>query len=103
MCVADVLLLKAFDVVKPALNKHELRSLMRKFRFADEKIKELETTYHGKSMLAERVYRVLLHWQQTTDANASIDALIHTLHIMGIEALAQKLTELKICAHAPRL
>ena len=56
LCV-DLLLAKAFDVMKSAFNKHELRHLMNKFRFPEEKVQELETTYHGKDQLVNRYCR----------------------------------------------
>ena len=50
----DLLLAKAFDGMKTAFNKHELRHVMNKFHFPEEKVQELETTYHGKDQLVNR-------------------------------------------------
>ena len=40
---------KMFEAMKLAVNKNELRYLMKKFRFTEEKMIELEQNFHGKA------------------------------------------------------
>ncbi|KAK3083332.1 hypothetical protein FSP39_019767 [Pinctada imbricata] len=60
----DILMLKMFDILKVSMNKHELRYLLKKFRFPDEKISELDQMYHGKDKLPDRIYNALLFWRE---------------------------------------
>ena len=59
--VPDMMLLKMFDVIKVSLNKNELRYVMKKFKFPDDKMAELEQTYHGKDKLQDRIYNAMLY------------------------------------------
>ena len=45
--------------LKPALNKHELRYLMRKLRMPDETFAEIEQQYAGKDKVQDRVFAAL--------------------------------------------
>ena len=98
-----MLIMRAFNIVREHLNKHEIRYLMRKFRFPEEKITDLEATYHGKENLKDRVFHAMLYWREMAGVEASMDELIRVLHIVGMEALSQKLRALKVCSQALRI
>ncbi len=57
-----MLLMQAFNSMKTALTKHELRYLMHKFKFPEDKVQELETTYHGKENLPNRYQIDILYF-----------------------------------------
>ena len=89
--------------MKFALNKNELRYLMKKFRFPDEKMMELEQTYHGKEQLPQRVYAAMLFWKEFKGPQATIDELIRILHLVGYQQLSMELRNIKIMAQRLRL
>ena len=89
--------------MKPALNKNELRYLMKKFRFPEEKMMELEQTYHGKEQLPNRVYAAMVFWKELKGPQASADELIRILHLVGYEQLSTDLRSMKIMAQRLRL
>ena len=81
--VPDMMLLKMFDVIKVSLDKNELRYVMKKFKFPDDKMAELEQTYHGKDKLQDRIYNAMLYWKEFKGMSATIDELIRIFHIIG--------------------
>jgi hypothetical protein len=91
-----------FDVVKTSLTKQELRYLLKKFRFPDEKIAELEQTYHGKDKLQDRTYNAMLFWREFKGPLATIDELLRVFHLIGYDPLCQRLKAMKIYAQRPR-
>lgn len=91
-----------FDIIKTSLTKQELRYLLKKFRFPDEKIAELEQTYHGKDKLQDRTYHAMLFWREFKGPLATIDELLRVFHLIGYEPLCQKLKAMKIYAQRPR-
>lgn len=98
----DILMAKMFDVIKTSLTKQELRYLLKKFRFPDEKISELDQTYHGKDKLPERIYHAMVFWREFKGPLATIDELLRVFHLIGYDALCQKLKAMKIYAQRPR-
>ena len=90
--VPDMMLLKMFDVIKVSLNKNELWYVMKKFKFPDDKMAELEQTYHGK----DRIYNAMLYWKEFKGMSATIDELIRIFHIIGYVELCNKLKIMKI-------
>lgn len=100
--VSDILMAKMFDVIKTSLTKQELRYLLKKFRFPDEKISELDQTYHGKDKLPERIYHAMVFWREFKGPLATIDELLRVFHLIGYDALCQKLKAMKIYAQRPR-
>jgi len=98
-------MMRAIDMLKKELTKHDLRELMRKWHFSPEVVKELETKYHGKDQLQERVDQALQLWRSLAakaDRPAGMDQLVHTLHILDMEAISQKLYAMKIYSQAFR-
>lgn len=96
-------MLRMFEAMKFALNKNELRYLMKKFRFPDEKMMELEQTYHGKEQLPQRVYEAMLFWKEFKGPQATADELIRILHLVGYQQLSTVLRNIKIMAQRLRL
>ena len=96
-------MLKMFDLMTHNMDKHELRYLMRKFRFPTEKMEELEATYHGKDNLKERIYNAMLAWKELKGPQASGEELIRILHIIGLEDLSQKLHAVRIYSQVMKL
>ena len=92
-----------FEVVKVALSKHELRYLQKKFKFPDEKIKELDDVYHGKDKLQERIVASFVFWREFNGSLASLDELIRILHIVNMEDLSQKLKAMKLFSQVMKL
>lgn len=104
--VVDMLVRRAFDVLKKELTKHDLRELMRKWSFSPDDVKELETKYHGKDQLEERINQALELWRSRTmeaDRPAGMDQIVHLLHILDMEALSQKIYAIKVYSQALRL
>lgn len=101
--ISELLLMKMFHLVKTSLNKNELRYLMRKFRFPDDKMLELEQIYHGKEKLQERVYHAMLFWKELKGPLANVEELVRIMHIVGYEKLAQNLRSMKIIAQSLKL
>ena len=101
--IPDLLLNQAFETMKTALTKHELRYLMKKFSFPEEKSQELESTYHGKDKLQDRVVHAMQFWKEYKGAQATIEELIRILHIVNLEELSQKLKALNIYSQALKL
>ena len=94
--VPDMMFLKMFDVIKVSLNKNELRYVMKKFQFPDDKMAELEQTYRGKDKLQDRIYNAMLCWKEFKGLSATIDELIRIFHIIGYVELCNKLKTMKI-------
>ena len=101
--IPDQLLLKVFAEMKSALNKHELRYLMKKFRFPEDKIQELEATYHGKDQLEDRVFHAMMYWREFHGSQATLDELIRILHIVHMDELSEKIKSIKVLSQAMRL
>jgi len=91
-----------FDTVKISLDKNELRYLMKKFRFPDEKIADIEQTYIGKDKLQERIYNAMLFWKEFKGPLATVDELLRVFHIIGYEQLSLKLKAMKLYAQRLR-
>lgn len=85
-----------FDAVKVALNKNELRYLMKKFKLPEEKVTEIEQLYFGKDKLQDRVYNSLLYWKEYRGSLATIDELIRVFHIIGYTHTCDKLRTMKV-------
>jgi hypothetical protein len=98
-----MLLLKTFDVVKAALNKNELRYLMRKLKLPEDKVLEIEQTYAGKDKLQDRVYNSLLFWRKHRGPLATLDELIRVFHIIGYDQVCDKLRTMKVYSQRLRL
>lgn len=99
----DILLSRVFEVLKTSLSKHDLRYLMKKFRFPDDKVQELETVFHGKDQLEDRVYHAFLYWREVRGPMASLDELIRVLHITNMEELSQQIKTIKVYSQALKL
>ena len=54
--VQDMLLDRVFEMLRTSLNKHELRYMMHKLHLPEDKVAEIETTYHGRDKLQDRIY-----------------------------------------------
>lgn len=100
---SELLLMKMINVIKTNLNKNELRYLMKKFRFPEEKMAELEQTYYGKDKLQDRVYHAMLFWKEFKGPLANIEELIRVFHVIGYDDLCLKLRAMKIYAQRLRL
>ena len=98
-----MLLGRVFEAMKTSMNKHELRYLMKKLRFPEEKIQDLETTFHGKEKLPERIVNAMQFWREYKGSLATLSELIRILHIINMESLSQKLKAMQIYSQALRL
>ena len=96
-------MIRLFESMKLALSKNELRYLMKKFRFPEDKIVELEQTYHGKELLPQRVYAAMVFWKEENGPEATADELIRVLHLVGYQQLSSTLRNMKILAQRLRL
>ena len=76
---------------------------MKKFRFPEEKMAELEQTYYGKDKLQDRVYHAMLFWKEFKGPLANIEELIRVFHVIGYDDLCLKLRAMKIYAQRLRL
>ena len=104
--LAEMVITRAFDMLKKELTKHDLRELMRKWRFPPDVVKDLETKYHGKDQLEERNVQALQLWRsraKEADRPSGMDQLIHLLHILDMEELSQKMYTIKIYSQAVKL
>lgn len=98
-----MLLMKMINVIKTSLNKNELRYLMKKFRFPEDKMAELEQTYYGKDKLQDRVYHAMLFWKEFKGPLANIEELIRVFHIIGYDEPCLQLRAMKLYAQRLRL
>lgn len=103
VCIPDLLITRMFEAMKPALSKNELRYLMKKLKFPNEKIVELEQMYHGKDRLPDRVMAAMLFWKEAYSEKATSDELIRVLHVVGHEQLSKQLWNMKIMSQRLRL
>ena len=99
----DLLLNRMIEELVPALNKHELRYLLRKMKLTDEQISELEQRFAGKDKLQERVRNSLHTWRQLRGKDATTDEIIRIVHIIGWAPLASKLRSMKVLSQAIKL
>jgi hypothetical protein len=95
--------MQMFESMKTVLNKNELRYLMKRSRFPDDKIIELEQRYHGRDNLPQRVYAAMLVWKELKGPKATVDELIRSIHLMGFHQLANNLKKIKIMSQRLRL
>lgn len=91
-----------FERMKCDLNKNELRYLLKKFHFPEEKIMEFEQIHPGKENLPERIYSAMLFWKEFKGEEATAEELLRILHIVGHDELAQSLRLMKIYAQRLR-
>lgn len=89
--------------MKDAVGKNQLRALMHKFRFPEQKMQELEAAFHGRDRLPERVLGTMHFWREFCGPRATLSELIRTLRLMQMEALSQRLRAMQVCAQALRL
>ena len=99
---SDLLLDKVFHVMSTALSKNDIRYLMKKFRFPDDTMAELDTKYHGKDNLKDKIYHAMLFWKSFKGQQATLSELIRILHIVGLDELSEKLRAMKIYSQALR-
>ena len=92
-----------FEVLSQTLNKQELRYLLRKLKVPDDKIQELETEYHGRERLKDRIYNSLIAWKECRPKNATAEELVRILHITGMEETSEKLKAVRVYSQAHRL
>ncbi len=98
----ELLLTKMFERMKYDLNKNELRYLMKKLHFPEEKMVELEQIHHGKEKLPQRIYSAMLFWKEFKGEEATAEELLRILNILGHDDLAQSLRLMKIYAQRLR-
>lgn len=101
--MSDIYILEAFDVIKSALSKQELRHLLRKLKLPDKRIDELEAAYNGKDKLVERAYNSLLAWKDMAGDTATVGEIARVLHLMGLDDLERKVLRVQARLQAPHL
>lgn len=100
--IPDMLLIRMFEMLKSRMDKNEIRYMMKKFRFPDDKIANIEQTYHGKDKVQDRVYNALLFWKEFRGPLATADELIRVFHIVGYDELCLQLRNIRIMAQRTR-
>ncbi|CAD5118765.1 DgyrCDS7441 [Dimorphilus gyrociliatus] len=85
----DALLLRAFELLKDKMNKHELRYLAHKFRLPEVEVTAIEKKHNAKQELHQRVLAILHLWRQENGEEANVERLIHILYIIGLEEAAE--------------
>lgn len=99
----ELLLDKMIEAMKSALNKNELRYLMKKFHFPQEKMVELEQNYHGRELIPQRVFAAMQFWKELYGPRATVDELIRILYLVGFEDISIELRNMKIISQRLRL